>query len=332
MISLKDLKVRYGAAEVISGLSVDISTGEFFTLLGPSGCGKTTVLRAIAGFVKTDSGQIILNDEDITRLPAEQRDVGMVFQNYALFPHMTVRENIAFGLRVARMRNTEISRRVDRILEVIGIEHHGDKKPEALSGGQQQRVAIARALVVGANVLLFDEPLSNLDTKVRDAMRREIKRLQRELDFTAVFVTHDQSEALSLSDRLLVLNNGRAEQIGTASELYMRPATPFVCEFIGESNLLGPNTRAALGCDGEGRCYVRPEDVHLEPASRNPANLLAAVTDIEFLGPTTTIELNFQGEQLSAIVAGSARHSGIEVGQQVDVSINPQEIHAFSET
>jgi putative spermidine/putrescine transport system ATP-binding protein len=309
----------------VPDLSLDIEKGEFFTLLGPSGCGKTTVLRSIAGFVNATSGKIILDGQDVTQQPAEQRDVGIVFQNYALFPHMTVRENVAFGLKVAKKKSNEIKASVDRILEATGIGEHASKKPDALSGGQQQRVAIARSLVMGTQVLLFDEPLSNLDARVRDDMRKEIKRLQRELDFTAVFVTHDQDEALSMSDRLLVFNKGRADQIGTSEDIYSRPATPFVCEFIGASNRLGAKAKAALGLEDVGLAYIRPEEISLSDNGALPVT----VTDIDFLGPTSAIDVQFQGEKLSVMIMGTEAIANLSIGQEIKLNVNPEKIRVF---
>jgi putative spermidine/putrescine transport system ATP-binding protein len=325
MISIRNLKICYGQVEVVPDLNVEIARGEFFTLLGPSGCGKTTVLRAIAGFVPAKSGQILLDGTDVTHQPAEQRDVGIVFQNYALFPHMTVRDNISFGLKVARKKGAEIRTSVDRMLEVTGIAEHANKKPEALSGGQQQRVAIARSLVMGTQVLLFDEPLSNLDARVRDDMRKEIKRLQRELDFTAVFVTHDQEEALSMSDRLLVFSKGVANQIGTSRDLYSKPATPFVCEFIGASNKLGEKTKAALGFDASMLAYLRPEEIMLAENGDHTAT----ITDIDFLGPISSIEVRFQDELLHLSVVGTDALEGLEPGGEVRLNIDRSKVLRF---
>ena len=325
MISIQNLRICYGEIEVVPDLSVDIERGEFFTLLGPSGCGKTTVLRSIAGFVTAKSGKILLDGQDITNQPAEQRDVGIVFQNYALFPHMSVKDNVAFGLKVAKKNANEIKTSVDRILEATGIAEHRDKKPEALSGGQQQRVAIARSLVMGTQVLLFDEPLSNLDARVRDDMRKEIKRLQRELDFTAVFVTHDQEEALSMSDRLLVFNRGRADQIGTPKELYSQPATPFVSEFIGASNKLGAKTKAKLGYTADAQAFIRPEEITIQ----NDGELTAHVTDIDFLGPISAVEVTYQGEPISVLVKGADALNGLSLGQDVSLHIKRDKIRIF---
>lgn len=325
MISIRNLNICYGQTEVVPDLNVDIARGEFFTLLGPSGCGKTTVLRAIAGFVPVTSGQILLDGADVTRQPAEQRNVGIVFQNYALFAHMSVRENVSFGLKVAKKKGAEIKTSVNRMLEATDILEHADKKPEALSGGQQQRVAIARSLVMGPQVLLFDEPLSNLDARVRDDMRKEIKRLQRELGFTAVFVTHDQEEALSMSDRLLVFNKGVADQIGTSRDLYSKPATPFVCEFIGASNKLEIKTKAALGIDAATLAYIRPEEIALAKDGEHAAT----ITDIDFLGPISAIEVRFQDELLHFSAVGSDALHGLALGQEVRLNIDRKKILCF---
>ncbi|WP_284165377.1 ABC transporter ATP-binding protein [Frigidibacter sp. SD6-1] len=326
MISLDNVSIRYGAIEVVKPLSLEIASGEFFTLLGPSGCGKTTILRAIAGFVPVAEGRILIADRDVTDLPAEKRDVGIVFQNYALFPHMTVRENVAFGLRVARRSKAQIAADVDKILDVTGIAAHGDKKPAALSGGQQQRVAIARSLVMGTRVLLFDEPLSNLDAKIRDDMRREIKALQRELGFTAVFVTHDQEEALSMSDRLLVFNAGQVEQIGTARQLYESPATPFVCQFVGSANLLGPVLSARLGVNGQG--YLRPEHIRIVPNDA-PDALDAQVEDVDYVGPLTRVYLRVAGEAIQLQAFSSAAIADLAPGQSVSLQIDRDRINLF---
>jgi ABC-type Fe3+/spermidine/putrescine transport system ATPase subunit len=297
MIRLENVSIKYGSLEVVKPMSLEIGAGEFFTLLGPSGCGKTTTLRAIAGFVPVATGRVIIADQDVTDIPAERRDVGIVFQNYALFPHMSVAENVAFGLKVARRSRGDIAKEVARILEATGIAEHRAKKPAALSGGQQQRVAIARSLVMGTQVLLFDEPLSNLDAKIRENMRREIKALQRDLGFTAVFVTHDQEEALSMSDRLLVFNNGQIEQIGTARELYEKPATPFVCEFVGSANQIGPKLSARLGLNSHSRAFLRPENIAIVE-STDPDAIKAKVTDVDYVGPLTRLDVLVEGEPL----------------------------------
>ncbi|MXX89937.1 MAG: ABC transporter ATP-binding protein [Boseongicola sp. SB0677_bin_26] len=328
MIELDEVSVRYGSHEAVTPTNLRIETGEFFTLLGPSGCGKTTILRAIAGFVPVASGRITIEGRDVTGIPAERRGVGMVFQNYALFPHMTVAENVAFGLKVARKSGKEISRAVDAVLEATGIERHARKKPAELSGGQQQRVAVARSLVMGTRVLLFDEPLSNLDAKVREDMRHEIKRLQRDVGFTAVFVTHDQEEALSMSDRLLVINEGRAEQSGTARELYQSPATPFVCQFVGAANEIGPKVARALGLDAARRHFVRPEHVALAQAG-DPQGVEATVADVDYLGSMTRAFLDVLGEPLQCQVPSGPSVDRLKAGMSVKVNLSRERILSF---
>ena len=328
MIELDSVSINYGPNEVIKPMSLRIESGEFFTLLGPSGCGKTTILRAIAGFIPVASGKITIDGRDVTDIPAEKRSVGMVFQNYALFPHMTVTENVAFGLKVARKSGKEISRAVDAALATIGIEQHAGKKPAELSGGQQQRVAVARSLVMGTQVLLFDEPLSNLDAKIREGMRHEIKRLQRDMGFTAVFVTHDQEEALSMSNRLLVINAGRAEQVGTARELYESPATPFVCQFVGTANEIRRNVAEALGLDTGKRHFVRPE--HVTPAQDADTGCMhATVTDVDYFGAMTRVFLDVLGEPLQCLVLCDPTVENLEIGQDLNLNLARERILSF---
>lgn len=228
---------RYGDFTALNGVSLDIQEGEFFTLLGPSGCGKTTLLRMIAGFNSIEGGDFYFGEKRINDVPAHKRDIGMVFQNYAIFPHLTVRENVAYGLKARKMPAKEIKPKVDEALELVQISHLADRKPNELSGGQQQRVALARAFVIEPSVLLMDEPLSNLDAKLRVQMRSVIKKLQRRLGITTIYVTHDQEEALTLSDRVMVMAGGRIRQIDTPENLLRRPADAYVREFVGE-NLL----------------------------------------------------------------------------------------------
>ena len=229
---------RFGNLTVLNGVSLDIKEGEFFTLLGPSGCGKTTLLRMIAGFNSIEGGDFYFGDKRINDMPAHKRDIGMVFQNYAIFPHLSVEENVAYGLKARNVPRAEIKKRVADALELVQIAHLASRKPNELSGGQQQRVALARAFVIEPSVLLMDEPLSNLDAKLRVQMRTVIKKLQRRLGITTIYVTHDQEEALAISDRIAVMREGRIMQIGSPSEIYAKPASPFVAGFIGVSNFI----------------------------------------------------------------------------------------------
>jgi len=246
-VELKNVTKRYGDAVAVRDLSLDIREGEFLTLLGPSGCGKTTTLRMIAGFVLPSSGVVWLGDDDVTHLPPNKRDIGMVFQDYALFPHMTIGENIAFGLTERKTAKEQISKRVKELLEMVQLASVEHRYPPELSGGQQQRIAVARAVAYSPRVLLMDEPLGALDLKLREAMQAEIRQIQQRLGTTTVYVTHDQTEAMHMSDRIVVMNDGRIEQMGSAEEIYDRPLTRFVAGFIGQINLLDA---AVVGRDG----------------------------------------------------------------------------------
>ncbi|MCI1589902.1 ABC transporter ATP-binding protein [Heyndrickxia oleronia] len=237
-INLENVQKTFGKVIAVDQLNLQIREGEFFTFLGPSGCGKTTTLRMIAGFYYPTKGIVRFGEKDMTRVPPEKRNTGMVFQNYALFPHMTVFENVAFGLKVRKIPSTEIKNRVHNVLEKVRLDTFSNRQVSQLSGGQQQRVALARALVIEPEILLLDEPLSNLDAKLRDEMRTEILRLQRDYHITTIYVTHDQAEALSMSDRIAVFNNGVCHQIGTPFEIYNEPANDFVAQFIGEINFI----------------------------------------------------------------------------------------------
>jgi iron(III) transport system ATP-binding protein len=251
-ISLRAVSAAFRSPEgadvvAVRGIDLEVRPGELLTLLGPSGCGKTTTLRMIAGFQEPSGGEILIGDRDVTHVPANRRDIGFVFQSYALFPHLTVRDNVAYGLRVRRRDPAEIQAAVDEVLILVGLEGLAKRFPGELSGGQQQRVALARAIVIRPRVLLFDEPLSNLDAKLRVDMRTEIQRLQRTLGITTVYVTHDQEESMAISDRIAVMNKGRIVQIGTAEDLYRRPATAFAASFLGRANILEGIVREGQG-------------------------------------------------------------------------------------
>ncbi|MCM3706271.1 MULTISPECIES: ABC transporter ATP-binding protein [Cytobacillus] len=236
-IKFNDVTKKYGDTTVIDQLSLHIEEGELFTLLGPSGCGKTTLLRMIAGFHSVDGGTISFNEQVINDIPVNKRDIGMVFQSYAIFPHMTVKDNVKYGLNARKLPKEEKERRLEEILETVQISQYRDRLPARLSGGQQQRVALARAIVIHPKVLLMDEPLSNLDAKLRVDMRRAINEIQKEIGITTVYVTHDQEEALAISDRIAVMNKGEIQQVGSPTDIYLRPANQFVATFIGHSNL-----------------------------------------------------------------------------------------------
>lgn len=279
-VSIENLSVSFGKQQVLKQIDLKIEPGEFFAFLGPSGSGKSTLLRAIAGFGPDPTGRILIGKEDVSRLPPWKRDVGMVFQNYALWPHMTVRRNVAFGLEERRMPRQKIRDKVDAVLELVGLLDMAERWPSQLSGGQQQRVALARTIVVEPRVLLLDEPLSNLDANLRIQMRQEIRELQQKLKLTTVFVTHDQEEANTTADRMAVLNEGVIQQIGTPMNLYDQPANQFVANFLGTANLLegtvtkekgksifsvGMKIRIPLKTAKKGKCaiLIRPQDIRI---------------------------------------------------------------------
>jgi len=259
-VKLVDLVKRFADVTAVAGINLEMPPGEFFSLLGPSGCGKTTTLRLIAGFERPDEGQILLDDADMAQVPPHKRNVNTVFQNYALFPHLNVFDNVAFGLRYKDVGKQEIKQKVGESLALVRLEGMQKRRPSQLSGGQQQRVALARALILNPAVLLLDEPLGALDAKLRKALQIELKSLQEEVGITFIYVTHDQEEALTMSDRLAVMSDGRIEQVGTPNEVYEEPRTTYVADFLGVSNLMDAR---AEGPDGNGRCKVRLGDFQL---------------------------------------------------------------------
>jgi putative spermidine/putrescine transport system ATP-binding protein len=309
MVRLTGVSKHYGAVTAVAGIDLEIAKGEFVTLLGPSGSGKTTLLNLIAGTVAPTSGRIWIHDRDVTETPSSGRGLGMVFQNYALFPHMTIFENIAFPLRVRRLGKAELRRKVAEVLELVRLPDVQERKPKELSGGQQQRIAIARCLVYDPSLILMDEPLGALDKKLRDQMQLEIKRLHASLGITILYVTHDQEEALVMSDRICLMNGGRIEQLGTADDLYFRPASVFAADFLGESNLLeaelvaGPESggvlRTPVGLvvreapadvppSGRVALMIRPESLHVLADGESAPNTLDGVLeDVVFVGGVT---------------------------------------------
>jgi len=308
----------FGTNHVVKEFNLDIDKGEFISFLGPSGCGKTTVLRMVAGFETPSAGRIVLNGEDITALPSRQRNIGMVFQAYALFPNMSVFDNVAFGLKVAGQPKAEIAARVSEMLKLIHLEHLADRYPYQMSGGQQQRVALARALAPRPQVLLLDEPLSALDAKIRVSLREEIRHIQRQLGITTIFVTHDQEEALSISDRIVVMNGGRADQIGVPAEIYNRPATRFVASFVGTLNMIEATVLDQSGTVKIGETVVslpepivhrrqgetvslalRPEAGSLTGDMRGDTALPGKVLSTHFLGSVIRTRLDVAGHQVS---------------------------------
>ncbi|MBL1098760.1 ABC transporter ATP-binding protein [Streptomyces coffeae] len=305
-IRLQSLRKSFGKTEAVAGVDLEISDGEFFSMLGPSGSGKTTVLRMIAGFEPPTGGTIELAGRDVTRLAPFERDVHTVFQDYALFPHMTIEQNVAYGLKIRRVPKAERLRRAREALADVRLEGLGDRRPAQLSGGQRQRVALARALVSRPRVLLLDEPLGALDLKLREQMQIELKELQREVGITFVFVTHDQDEALTMSDRIAVFNRGRVEQVGTPAEIYERPATPFVAGFVGTSNLLtGPAAEQVVG--ETGTFSIRPEKIRVLKEDRDSgtpdcAGAVGTVAEVVYLGDATRFLVDLDaGGRLTAL-------------------------------
>ncbi|SFB08755.1 putative spermidine/putrescine transport system ATP-binding protein [Lentibacillus halodurans] len=271
-LSLKNLQKQFGDVKAVNNISVDIDKGELISFIGPSGCGKTTLLRIIGGFQEHDSGSITLDNEKIDHLSPENRSTGMVFQNYALFPHMTVYQNIEYGLKIQKLQKSERKKRIEEVLSQVQLEGYGDRKPSELSGGQQQRVAIARCLVLHPKVLLLDEPLSNLDAKLRMTMREEIRRLKEELDLTIIFVTHDQEEALSISDRMIVLNDGNIQQLDKPDLVYTKPQNEFVANFVGQANIITGSVNTS-----DGSTYFHAGEITFNVQDADPSEDAMAV-------------------------------------------------------
>ncbi len=319
-IEITGVNLSYGTTHVLKDVALSIRPGEFFAFLGPSGCGKTTLLRLIAGFAQAQTGQVLLDGRDVAPLPPWKRDVGMVFQSYALWPHMTVAKNVAFGLEERRLPRAEIGRRVAQALDLVGLSAYAERRPAQLSGGQQQRVAVARTIAIEPKVLLLDEPLSNLDAKMRVSVRRELRALQQRLGLTTIFVTHDQEEANTICDRIAVMDAGKVQQVGTPMELYESPANLFVANFLGSANIL--DERSGMPMPAGKRLVFRPQ--HAALSSPEGAALRGPVTHREFLGATVRYAVRI-GE--SEILIETPFQSGSEmrsVGDQVGVDLPPR--------
>lgn len=352
-INIEHAVKKYGDTTVIPDLSVSVKNGEFFTLLGPSGCGKTTLLRMIAGFNSVEGGYFKFNDKIINDMEPGKRDIGMVFQNYAIFPNMTVRKNVEFGLKYKNVPKEERSKEADKFLKLVHVDQYADRMPERLSGGQQQRVALARALVIKPDVLLMDEPLSNLDAKLRVEMRTVIKNIQKDVGITTVYVTHDQEEAMAVSDRIAVMNKGVIQHCGEPKNIYLRPANLFVATFIGKSNVIDAkismkNGKCMLEFPGGYQVYmqtirkeeqknrdvsisVRPEEFILHTYSEEKKNngIVATVKDHVFLGSNTHYFMELENGDMVEAMEESDMDSQITSGSKVILTVKEKKINVF---
>ncbi len=352
-IAFKDLVKKYGDVTIIKDISFDVKPGEFFTLLGPSGCGKTTLLRMIAGFNSIEGGTIGFNETVINDMPPGKRNIGMVFQNYAIFPHLSVKDNVGFGLKNRKVSSNEIDKRVQAILETVKMDQYMDRMPERLSGGQQQRIALARAIVIEPDVLLMDEPLSNLDAKLRVDMRNSIKEIQNSVGITTVYVTHDQEEAMAVSDRIAVMKDGELQHVGTPRNIYHRPSNVFVATFIGHSNIL----KAELVCEEEeyrlkiGNTYeeminnldiaakgskripvkvsVRPEEFIV---CRKEEGIRATITNSVYLGLNTHYFVELETGEKAEIIEESSVDEKVKKGEVIGLRVNKEKINIFDES
>lgn len=338
-LRLSHLVRRYSGFAAVDDLSLHVDDGEFVTLLGPSGCGKTTTLRMVAGFIPPDDGDIWFDGRRMNDVPPHRRNTAMVFQSYALFPHMTVAQNVAFGLKMRRLAASEQAARIEEALQMVSLKGLEHRRPGQLSGGQQQRVALARAIVTRPDILLFDEPLSNLDAKLREKVRLEIRDLQRRLGITTLYVTHDQAEALAISDRIVVMNGGRVEQIGDPNQVYRSPRSSFVADFLGAANIIEGRAEAGGAVSspvgtfrldgrmgsaaGQVRLSWRPEDMRL--ASEGTANIRGArVSSVIFRGNFTELLLDANGHQLRAQVDNDLR---VREGDRLDFVVPPDRVN-----
>jgi len=320
LLRLEGISKSFGQVEVLRGLDLSVGRGEFITLLGPSGCGKTTILRIIAGLETADAGRVIMDGADVSALGPDKRGLNMVFQNYALFPHMNVEQNIGYSLKLKRMPKTEIRQAVAESLALVRLEGYEKRRPHELSGGQRQRVAVARALINKPKALLLDEPLGALDLQLRRQLQLELKRIQKQLGISFVYITHDQEEALAMSDRLAVIRNGQFEQVGSAAEVYKYPKTAFVAKFVGNANL--------IPWDGETCLAVREENIILRAAASGDEGLAAVVSGKSFAGGLLRISVRLKGERFFGSDEINASVQGIEspfdTGDEVTVSWHPQ--------
>ena len=351
-VALEGISKKFSEFVALRDISLTIGAGEFICFLGPSGCGKTTLLRIIAGLERQNAGTVCMAGRDVSDLPPAQRNYGIVFQSYALFPNLTVGRNVAYGLETRRMDAGAIARRVDELLALVGLARHRDKYPAQLSGGEQQRVALARALAPTPALLLLDEPLSALDARVRQSLRHEIRGLQRRLGVTTIMVTHDQEEALAMADRIVVMNAGQVEQVGGPTEVYRRPQTPFVARFVGHMNFLsaiatGRSGWACLGdvelehqsgfdapAGSEVTLAIRPEEIAVGPSARGVVNgLTARIAGLQFLGPFTRLSLILEDNGKAALecdVAATAFAAlGVGEGALVPIALDPEALRAF---
>jgi spermidine/putrescine transport system ATP-binding protein len=350
-VALDGVTRTFDGVVAVDDVSLEVASGEFFSLLGPSGCGKTTSLRMIAGFERPDAGRIAIGDADVTETPPHRRPVNTVFQSYALFPHLTVEQNVGFGLRFTDIAKDEGRRRVAEILDLVRLGELGKRRPHQLSGGQQQRVALARALVLSPSVLLLDEPLGALDAKLRRGLQVELKTLQREVGITFVYVTHDQEEALTMSDRLAVMHAGSVQQLGTPRDVYEAPATAFVADFLGVSNLMpgtcggdgrvtvdGVTLEARQGdvaATGDVRLTIRPERVEIEAAGSAPSpnRITVTVTELVYLGSTTQVIVRTEnGATLQALLANTGAEPPFGRGDRVVAHLPAEALRVLSAT
>jgi iron(III) transport system ATP-binding protein len=327
---------QFGAFVALDGVSITVERGEFFTLLGPSGCGKTTLLRSIAGFNDLTSGGITLDGADLRRVPPHKRDIGMVFQDYAIFPHLSVFDNVAFGLKPRKVPATEVRTRVTEALKAVRLETMADRFPAAMSGGQQQRIGLARAMVINPRLLLMDEPLSNLDAKLRIELREEIRDIQKQVDIATIYVTHDQEEALAISDRICVMNAGRIEQIGSPPEIYGNPRTLFVATFVGTLNTFVPGSaldallqQLGLGAIDGAVWTVRPEKIRLAGETESGAVLQGSVKKYTYLGREAHLQVATPAGDLVVQIANPSRTQILETGAATSVLIPKDCVMAF---